>query len=108
MSAFLSLFIVRVGKPRLFVTQGNRASKHVWKKEELKALAECFAGGKEKLSIIIAKFHETHKQIPKTKINVQAREMTIYERRAGDTKKYWYLKKESQVEYGIKVCGACK
>ena len=42
----------------------------VWKKEELKSLAECFAGGGiEKLSIIIAKFHDTHKQIPKTKIN---------------------------------------
>jgi len=41
----------------------------------------------KKVSIIIAKFHETHKQTPKTKINVQAREMTIYERRAEETKK---------------------
>ena len=88
--------------------QGNRASKHVWKKEELKALAVCFAGGKDKLSVIVAEFHDTHKQIPKTQINVHAREMTVYERRAGDMRKYWYLKKESQAEYDIKVCGRCR
>ena len=87
---------------------GTQGSKHVWKKDELKALAMCFVGGKEKLSKIVTEFHEAHKQIPKKQINDHAREMTVYERRAGDTKKYWYLTGKSQAEHDIQVCCANK
>ena len=86
-----------------FRPQGTRANKYVWTKDELKALATCFVGGKDKINKIVSEFSDTHKNIPKSQVNTHARDMTVYERRAGDTKKYWYLKKESLEQHGIEV-----
>ena len=99
----LSFIFVRACKPKILAMQGQK-SKYVWTKDDSRALATCFIGGKEKISKIVTEFHDAHQKIPKTQINDNARAMTVYERRAGDTRKYWYLTKESKAEYDIQVC----
>merc|ERR1712032_232618 len=96
-----------IGKPFDDICYGKgQKSKYVWTKDDSRALATCFIGGKEKISKIVTEFHDAHQKIPKTQINDNARAMTVYERRAGDTRKYWYLTKESKAEYDIQEIDA--
>ena len=48
-------------------------------------------------------FHEKHSTYSKREIEVQIKQMTEHEKRGADTRNKYYLTKELQEKYGIKV-----
>ena len=70
--------------------------------DDLKALAQHIHGQKGFARLVVS-FREKHSKYSKREIEVQIKQMTVYEKRGADTRLNYYLTKELQEKYGIEV-----
>ena len=71
--------------------------------EDLKSLAQHIHGQPKSIARLVDEFHEKYSQYLKRNIEAQIKQMTKYEKRGADTRLNYYLTKELQEKYGIKV-----
>ena len=71
--------------------------------EDMKSLAQHIHGQPKSMARLVDEFHEKYSQYLKRNIEAQIKQMTKYEKRGADTRLKYYLSKEIQAKYGIKV-----